>query len=319
MKTKNLLDFPKFRPLKLEDRGILQPYFSKLQPEISDRCFTNLFIWRNFYDIQISRFKSNICILCASKTTPEKEFFFPPLGQNNLLECIEACFDYMLSQNMKPIIRRASEDFVCKHLNAFDKYIIKEDLNISDYIYRSEDIINLRGRRYHGQRNYIKRFKKMYPGYTTEFLSRENISECIRFSDEWLENKLESFKRKFDIHSFNLPDEVAYLKAESETTRRILLNFNRLELSGLAVRIDGDIRAFTVGEKLNCQMALIHIEKSDHSYLGLSQFLSQNFCQQAWSDCEYVNRMEDLGVKGLRKSKLALGPHYMAKKYNIEV
>ena len=60
MKTKNLLDFPKFRPLNLEDRGILQPYFSKLQPEISDRCFTNLFIWRNFYDIQISRFKMGI-------------------------------------------------------------------------------------------------------------------------------------------------------------------------------------------------------------------------------------------------------------------
>lgn len=95
------------------------------------------------------------------------------------------------------------------------------------------------------------------------------------------------------------------------------MNFEKLGLTGLAIRIDGSIRAFTVGEKLNNQIALIHIEKADHSYLGLSQFLSQTFCEQAWADCGYINRMGDLGIEGLRRAKLALGPHHMAKRYNI--
>ncbi len=310
-------DFPEFRPLALEDRERLLPYFRQLQPEISDRCFTNLFIWQEFYNIQLSQFKRNICLFSDTNTTPEKEFFFPPLGQSDVVEALDACFDFMLSRNIEPIIRRASEKFVHTHLDNQNRYVAKEDLNISDYIYRADDMINLRGRRYHGQRNFIKRFKQNYPHHSTEFLNQENISECIRFNNEWLENKLIALSQKLDIHADPQPDGIVFLKAEAETVRKVLLNFEKLDLTGLAVRIDGSIRAFTVGEKLNSRTALIHIEKTDHTYLGLSQFLCQTFCEQAWVDCEYINRMEDLGIKGLRKAKLALGPHHMAQKYNL--
>jgi hypothetical protein len=309
--------FPEFRPLELEDRERLTPYFRQLQSEISDRCFTNLFIWQNFYDIQISQFKGNICLFSASTATPEKEFFFPPLGQNYILESLDACFDFMQSRNIQPIIRRASEDFIHTHLSNQNRYVAREDPDISDYVYRAEDMINLRGRRYHGQRNFIKRFKQNYRNHSTEFLNRVNISECIYCNNEWLENKLLSLSQKLDIHSNPPPDEVVFLEAEAKTARKVLLNLGELGLTGLAVRIDGNIRAFTIGERLNDQTALIHIEKADHNFLGLGQFLSQAFCQQAWADCEYINRMEDLGIEGLRKAKLALGPHHMAKKYNI--
>ncbi len=310
LKGAEIPEFPIFKALEINDRSILQSYFLRLQPEISDRCFTNLFLWQDFYDIRISRFKENICILCASSTTPEKEFFFPPLGENDVLECIDICFDYMRSHNIKPIIRRASENFVSKYIIPTDIYIAKENLCISDYIYRTEDMINLKGRRYHGQRNYIKRFKKMFPNYHTEFIDQHNIPECICFNDQWLEKKLAG-------HADLTSEEMVFLKAEVDTARKILLNFDRLHLCGLAIRINGIICAFTVGEKLNDRMALIHIEKCDHSYIGLNQLLTQTFCQQAWNDCEYVNRMEDLGIEGLRKAKLALGPHHIAKKYDI--
>lgn len=310
-------DFPEFRALELKDRERLLSHFWQLQPEISDQCFTNLFIWQEFYNTKITQFKGDICLFSDTNTTPEKEFFFPPLGQSNVLEALDVCFDFMLSRNIQPIVRRASEKFVHAHLSNQNRYVAKEDLDISDYIYRAEDMINLSGRRYHGQRNFIKRFKQNYPNHSTEFLNRENISECIRFNNEWLENKLLALSQKLDIHSDPPPDGIVFLKAEAETARKILSNFEKLGLTGLAVRIDGSIRAFTVGEKLNNQIALIHIEKADHSYLGLSQFLSQTFCEQAWADCEYINRMEDLGIEGLRRAKLALGPHHMAKKYNI--
>ena len=317
MDKEGIPDFPEFRALELKDRERLLPYFWQLQPEISDLCFTNLFIWQEFYNFQLSQFKGNICLFSSTNSTPEKEFFFPPLGQSNVVEALDACFGFMLSRNIEPIIRRASEKFVHTHLSNQNRYIAKEDLNISDYIYRAEDLINLRGRRYHGQRNFIKRFKHNDPNHSTEFLNRENISECIQFNNEWLENKLIALSQKVDIYSDPPPDGIVFLKAETETVRKALLYFEKLDLTGLAVRIDGSIRAFTVGEKLNNRTALIHIEKADHTYLGLSQFLSQTFCEQAWVDCEYINRMEDLGIEGLRKAKLALGPHHMARKYNI--
>lgn len=317
MGNKRIPDFPEFRPLNLKDKDILQPRLWDLQPEISDRCFTNLFIWQKFYNIRISQFKGAICLFSDTDTTPEKEFFFPPLGHDHVIEALEACFDLMLSRNTRPIIRRASENFVQDHLHCRDKYLAREDTSISDYIYRAEDLINLRGRRYHGQRNFIKRFKDKYPYHSTEFLGRENISECLRFNEQWLENKLLVLSHELDINSDPPPDAVVFLRAEAGTAGKILVHFGDLDLIGLAVRIDGKIRAFTVGQKLNSQTALIHIEKADHSYVGLSQFLSQTFCEQAWADCEYINRMEDLGIEGLRRAKLALGPHHMAKKYTI--
>lgn len=317
MYKESIPDFPKFKPLDLKDRERLLPYFRQLQPEISDRCFTNLFIWQEFYNIQISQFKDAICIFSANNTTPEKEFFFPPVGQNNIVEALDACFDFMSSRGIRPIVRRASEKFVHTYMGSQNGYAANEDLVVSDYIYRAEDMITLRGRRYHGQRNYIKRFKQKYSNHSTEFLNKQNISECIRFNNEWLENKLLALSKKLDIHADPPPDVIVFLKAETETAREILTNFEELCLTGLAVRIDGRICAFTIGEKLNNRTALIHIEKADHSYLGLSQFLSQTFCEQAWTGCKYINRMEDLGVEGLRKAKLALGPHHMAKKYNI--
>ncbi|MDQ7837153.1 MAG: phosphatidylglycerol lysyltransferase domain-containing protein [Thermodesulfobacteriota bacterium] len=318
MYPKDIPDFPELRPLELKDRDILQPRLWELQPDISDCCFTNLFIWQDFYNIQISQFKGNICLFSSANTTPEKEFFFPPLGQGHILETLDACFDFMLSRNIQPIIRRGPEKFVRAHLGNQSRYVLREDLDIADYIYRTEDMITLRGRRYHGQRNFIKRFKQSYPDYSTEFLhDEENIPECLQFNNEWLENKLQALSQQLDIHSDPPPDMVVFLRAESETARKILMNFESLDLTGLAVRIDRKIRAFTVGQKLNTRTALVHIEKADHSYLGLSQFLSQAFCEQAWADCEYINRMEDLGIEGLRKAKLALGPHHLAKKYTI--
>lgn len=317
MNSNGIPEFPAFRALELRDRAYLLLYFRQLQPEISDRCFTNLFIWQEFYNIQLSRFKDTICLFSDTDMTPEKEFFFPPLGRDSILESLDACFELMRRRNIRPVMRRAAEEFVLTYLGVQDRYIVHEDLDISDYIYRSEDLISLHGRRYHGQRNFIKRFKENYPQYCVEFLHHGNLEECLRFNDEWLERKLLALAQKIDIHADPPPDPVVFLKAEVETARKILLNFAELELAGLAVRIDGKIRAFTVGEKLNGQTALIHIEKADHAYLGLSQCLSQTFCEQVWADCVYINRMEDLGIESLRKAKLALGPQRLAKKYTI--
>ena len=313
----SLPPFPQFRPLSLADRFVLQPRLRARQSEISDRCFTNLFLWRDFYDIRISRYSGNICVLCASESTPEKPFFFPPLGDEDIGGCVKACFDYLRSRRFAPVIRRASEHFVLRHMAGTKEYEVQEDADISDYIYRTEDMIRLRGRRYHGQRNYIKRFEQNFPHHETEFISGRNVGECIRFNQDWLRKKLDRLAKKYGRRPDDSMEEVIFLKAEVETARKILVHFDALGLRGLAIRIDGNIRAFTVGEKLNDHMALIHIEKCDHDYLGINQVLTQRFCRLAWVDCEYVNRMEDLGIEGLRKAKQALGPHHMARKFHI--
>ncbi len=42
--------FPDFKPLGLEDREIFQRILWDYQPETSELTFTNLFIWKDFYN-----------------------------------------------------------------------------------------------------------------------------------------------------------------------------------------------------------------------------------------------------------------------------
>ena len=316
---KEIPTFPEFRPLRLEDRGIIRPLFWRLQPEIDDLCFTNLFIWRDLYDIQISCHNGNICFFCALSTNPEKEYFFPPLNSaanDNILDTLDACLNFMEDRGIKPIIRRASEKFVTTYLNNQTRFLAKQDEKISDYIYKGEDLRTLRGRHYHGQRNYIKRFLKNYPDFSTEYLIPGNIPECLGYCEEWFQTKVNQIEEKQIDHD-SKENELLFIRAEIRATKKTLNNLQQLGNIGLAIRIDGRIRAFSVGEKLNEKMALIHIEKADHSYIGLIQYLNQIFCQQVWADCEYINRMEDGGIEGLRKAKMALRPHHMGKKYEL--
>ncbi len=309
----SLPEFPEFRDLGLEDRFLLCPVFERLQPEISDRCFTNLFMWQPFYQIQLSQLNDNIILFASSETTPEDQFFFAPLGDSRMADTINTCFDFLRDNGKTPIVRRASEQFITHNAKELEQFNVEQDKDISDYIYRAEDLILLKGRHYNGQRNFINRFKKKYQ-YTVEDLTTDNREECKRFCQQWLDAKLKLFtERGMEESAF------VFLKAEVSATQKVLDYMDVLNVKGMVVRINGTIAGITIGEMLNREMAVIHIEKCDHSYLGLSQFINQEFCRRYWSECRFINRMEDLGIESLRKAKIALRPHHMASKFNITV
>ena len=81
--------------------------------------------------------------------------------------------------------------------------------------------------------------------------------------------------------------------------------------------IDGKLEAFTMGEYINPNMALIHIEKANPMIRGLYPYINQQFLVNEFSDVEFVNREEDLGIEGLRKAKLSYHPVKFIEKYTV--
>ncbi len=73
--------------------------------------------------------------------------------------------------------------------------------------------------------------------------------------------------------------------------------------------------AFTFGEPLNSDTAVIHVEKG-LDVRGLYQVINQEFCKSAWAGLTYVNREEDMGIEGLRRAKQSYHPVKMIKKYS---
>ena len=90
---------------------------------------------------------------------------------------------------------------------------------------------------------------------------------------------------------------------------------DKLKIAGIF--IDGNLEAFTMGEYLNPNMALIHIEKANPSIRGLYPYINQQFLVNEFSDVEFVNREEDLGIEGLRKAKLSYHPVKFVEKYTV--
>lgn len=313
MSETNLPKFPDFRELRIEDREILQACLDRLPPETADQNFTSLFMWRHNYNVKISQLNGSICLYC---TALEGEFFFPPVGER-ILESAEACLTFLKKRDKEPIIGRASESFVKRYFADRPRFSVKENRDSSEYVYLTEHLITLSGRSYHGQRNHIRRFKKMHPDFSLELIGPENIAECLELAEEWFTMKWRVLSERPGLSPEALAYEQAFLKDESMAIQELFSHFQELHVTGLAIRVDGRIRAFSVGEPLNEDTVVIHLEKADHAYCGLSQFICQAFCEHVWADYKFINREEDLGFEGLRRAKLALGPHHLAQKYDV--
>ena len=94
------------------------------------------------------------------------------------------------------------------------------------------------------------------------------------------------------------------LFSEDYAVHEALTHFEDLDYQGGAVLIESHVEAFSLGEPLNSDTAVIHIEKANPDIPGLYNAINQLFCEKSWwTHMEYINREQDLGLEGLRKAK----------------
>lgn len=96
---KNVPEFPQFKDLSLEDKTLFDSAFTQFPPVISEFTFTNLFIWRHTYQIKISRLHHFLIILSDKG---ENSFFFPTLGEGNVIECYRILLQYLKGKGIPP-------------------------------------------------------------------------------------------------------------------------------------------------------------------------------------------------------------------------
>jgi hypothetical protein len=104
---------------------------------------------------------------------------------------------------------------------------------------------------------------------------------------------------------------------ESFAIKEAFTHFGELGVKGGAILINGKVEAFTMGDPLNPETVVIHIEKANPAYEGLYPTINQAFLEHQWSGYTYVNREQDLGEEGLRKAKESYFPHHLVNKYTI--
>ena len=109
------------------------------------------------------------------------------------------------------------------------------------------------------------------------------------------------------------------LQGEWEAVKACLRNFHGLNLQGGTILINGKVEAFTLGELLNKETAVVHIEKANPMISGLYAAINHEFCRHSWFQVPFINREQDLGVPGLRTAKLTYHPHHLVEKFRIRL
>ncbi len=95
-------------------------------------------------------------------------------------------------------------------------------------------------------------------------------------------------------------------------------HWDKLDLEGGVLRIDGRIVGFAIGELVTGDTVCVHFEKAFASINGAYPMVCREFVRQILRehpDVVYINREEDLGLPNLRKAKLDCYPVYLLRKY----
>lgn len=304
----------KYKKLELCDKDLFDSFLKPYLFYTSEYSFTNLFIWKEGCNIEYAVYEGFLVI--KKVDFDGKSHFMQPLGYKK--------GDYKnLRKILKILIQEKNElklDFLFKDVEewfALDlkevlskepetKLTIEEDRDNFEYIYEGEKLINLAGKKYHKKKNHYNCFLKNY-SFKIEEIDKDNdliIYDCIKKAEEWYSNN---------------KDKSKYLLYELNGIKEALMNIDKLDYKGIAIYIDDKICAFSFGEKMNDKLAVIHIEKADANIKGAYTFINRTFVKTCFSDTAYINREQDLGLEGLRKSKLSYNPVFLLKKYTVKI
>jgi hypothetical protein len=296
--------------IELKDKHLFDKYFLEFQPKISEFTFTNLFIWRHHYNFFYKEWKNHLIVFSKSYLSKWKApinlrndtlFFLPPIGREPdkiIIELFKDIQNIEIHRVPEAINEKISKNKNYNSLNLDSN----EDRNNWDYIYEKQDLLSLPGNNFRQKRRRLNKFLTTYD-HEFHFISDEWIEVCKQLQLEWC-----------DMNECQSNED---LQEEQEAILEAFNNFDDLSLSGGLIMIDGKSIAYTIGEKMNREMMVIHFEKAHVDYEGSYQAINNLFAKNCCKDVKYINREQDLGIEGIRRAKESYKPHHMVKKYII--
>lgn len=289
-----------FKKISLDDKAKLLPYLSNGESRLFTFSFEVLFLWRDVFDFQYAFCKHNDILFIKTFTSGKHFFLFPLCAGNNPKACIDHILSCASALGCEPLIGQITpENKALLEEIAPGEFEFSADRNEFEYIYSTEKLITLSGKKLQPKRNNINFIEKNFQ-WSVEDITSKNIEECASFSEEWDKTMHEEFS-----------ENVAFNQA--------LLYYSSLNLDGLALRINGEIQGVAFGCKLNSDVYLALFEKANPNLRGAYTLLNREFCKRYAQNFRYINRAEDAGVEGLRRAKMSYYPEilqevYLAKK-----
>lgn len=285
-----------FLPIRAEEKETIDAYFKKSDSRHCDMSFISVYLWQNYYPAVYTIYDDMLIF----KAEGENTSFSFPIGEHDPQKALKAIMDYCEEVGIKPAFHCVNREQE-KILNELypGVFTIEFDRDDAEYIYECEKLMGLRGKKYHGKKNHVNKFKKTYE-WQYEEICDDNVKECIQMLSDW--------------KHVNEDPEDEEKDAEVCACKKALKEYKMLGLLGGLIRADGRVVAFTLAEKINSDTIVIHFEKAYSDVSGAYSIINQEFLLHNVHEGDgilYVNREEDMGDPGLRKAKESYHPAFL--------
>lgn len=291
-----------FKKIELEDRKLIDSYLKQKTYRSCELIFPNIYLWSRKYPTDFAIVEHTL-VFRSFTEEGNPSITFPAGEPEQIHKAMDVMMEWFQKQQKEFHMHLVQEqEFELLELWYPGRFRITYDRDAADYVYETEKLTTLAGKKLHGKRNHINKFKENHPDWVYEPIQKENAEDCFQMALKWREEaRCEWDEEKRD---------------EMCVTLNALRLMEELELKGGLLRAEpkGDVIAFTIGEPLNPDTFVVHIEKAFADIQGAYPMINQQFVTHEAQDYLYVNREEDTGSEGLRKAKLSYRPAFLVEK-----
>lgn len=293
-----------FKPLTLDKIPQIKHFLQHQNYRTCDYTIGGLYMWADFFNYEFLIYDDTLFIKGISEIDPSVKSFSLPIGKLTISEAFTMLLSYCKEFNLGFVLSAVPEDAKTELISNYSLRAEKLD-DWSDYLYDIRKLATLPGNLYNKKRNHVNKFSKLYPEYVYERIDENNLPEVMTF--------FRSFRSLYKDKNEPIAEN------ELNMTEFVLNNYASFGFAGAALRIDGKVQAFTVGEIINDTL-YVHIEKAARDFSGIYETINMRFAADmadAYPELKFVNREEDVGDPGLRKAKLSYHPTLILNKYNL--
>lgn len=292
-----------FKRAELEDKEMMDHFFRHHTSRSCERTFANVYLWSRQYPVKWAVVED--ALIFKSEDETHLAYAYPAGEPQNVKKALEILMEYSRERKVPFAMYNVTPDHFAQLEEWYPgRFQIEYDRDSADYVYESEKLATLSGKKLHGKRNHINKFKSMYEGrWSYEKLTKDNVEDCFQMALRWRND--------------NGCEEDPEKRGEICVTLNSLRLFEELGLTGGVLRIDGEVVAFTIGEPVCSDTFVVHIEKAYADIQGAYPMINQQFVEHECMGYQYINREEDTGAEGLRKAKLSYRPVFLVEKGNV--
>lgn len=293
-----------FKDITIGDMPQIASFLPYANSQSCDYTIGGIYLWIGYLGYKFAIYRDTLFIRGVVPDDRSRVAFSLPLGGLPLADGVALVREYCDKNNIvaefSAIPQERLEEFM-----ALSPKSVQELEDWGDYIYSAEALATLKGNKLSKKRNHVNRFLSDYPTARLSVITAENIGavwDC------------------YDQICAKATNDTPMARYERKQVDMVLERLYQYPFKHLSLMIDDKVIGFAIGEVIG-DILHVHIEKVMHNeYRGANEALCKLFAEYAVNKygVKWINRQDDAGDAGLRKSKLSYHPHQILKKYNCE-